>query len=56
MAKEFSPSPPPLTPPLNEEVKLSWLRLLRSRRVGVTTFWRLMGEHGSASAALAALP
>ena len=56
MAKEFSPSPPPLTPPLNEEVKLSWLRLLRSRRVGVATFHRLMAEHGSAEAALAALP
>ena len=56
MAKEFSPSPPPLTPPLNEEVKLSWLRLLRSRRVGVATFHRLLGEHGSAEAAIAALP
>ncbi|EPX78782.1 Rossmann fold protein nucleotide-binding protein Smf possibly involved in DNA uptake [Salipiger mucosus DSM 16094] len=33
-----------------------WLRLLRSRRVGVTTFWRLMAEHGDAAAALAALP
>lgn len=56
MAKEFSPSPPPLTPPLNEEVKLSWLRLLRSRRVGVATFHRLLSEHGTAVAALAALP
>ncbi|MEM6824904.1 MAG: DNA-processing protein DprA [Pseudomonadota bacterium] len=56
MAKEFSPSPPPLTPPLNEEVKLSWLRLLRSRRVGVATFHRLLGEYGSAEAALNALP
>lgn len=56
MAKEFSPSPPPLTPPLNEEVKLSWLRLLRSRRVGVATFHRLLEEHGSAARALDALP
>ncbi len=56
MAKEFSPSPPPLTPPLNEEEKLSWLRLLRSRRVGVATFFRLIKENGSADAALAALP
>ncbi|MEL6644281.1 MAG: DNA-processing protein DprA [Pseudomonadota bacterium] len=56
MAKDFSPSPPPLTPPLTEEEKLSWLRLLRSRRVGVRTFYRLMAEHGSAEAALAALP
>ena len=33
-----------------------WLRLIRSRRVGAVTFHRLMGEHGSARAALAALP
>lgn len=32
------------------------LRLLRSRRVGAVTFHRLMAEHGSAAAALAALP
>ncbi|MBL9052602.1 MAG: DNA-protecting protein DprA, partial [Tabrizicola sp.] len=32
------------------------LRLLRSRRVGAVTFHRLMAEHGSATAALAALP
>lgn len=56
MAKEYSPSPTPLTPPLTEEEKLSWLRLLRSRRVGVSTFYRLMEEHGSAAAALEALP
>ncbi|MEO0654965.1 MAG: DNA-processing protein DprA [Pseudomonadota bacterium] len=56
MAKDFSPSPPPLTPPLTEEEKLSWLRLLRSRRVGASTFYRLMAEHGTAEAALAALP
>jgi DNA processing protein len=35
---------------------LAWLRLLRSRRVGVATFFRLMGEHGTAQAALEALP
>ncbi|KUF08781.1 DNA processing protein DprA [Pseudoponticoccus marisrubri] len=29
---------------------------MRSRRVGVTTFWRLLEEHGSAAAALQALP
>jgi DNA processing protein len=33
-----------------------WLRLIRSRRVGAVTFHRLMGEHGSARAALQALP
>lgn len=56
MAKDLSPSTHPLTPPLTEEVWLSWLRLLRSRRVGVATFFRLMGEYGSADAALGALP
>ncbi len=35
---------------------LDWLRLIRSRRVGAVTFHRLMAEHGSARAALAALP
>ncbi|MCC1492154.1 DNA-processing protein DprA [Cognatishimia sp. F0-27] len=46
---------PPL-PPTTEDDRFSWLRLLRSRRVGVTTFWRLLAEHGSARAALIALP
>jgi DNA processing protein len=32
------------------------LRLARSRRVGAVTFHRLLAEHGSAGAALAALP
>ncbi|MBC7155941.1 MAG: DNA-protecting protein DprA, partial [Rhodobacteraceae bacterium] len=36
--------------------RLAWLRLIRSRRVGPATFWRLLGEHGSADAALDALP
>lgn len=35
---------------------MAWLRLLRSRRVGPATFWRLLGEHGSAEAAIEALP
>ena len=56
MAKDLSPSTHPLTPPLTEEVWLSWLRLLRSRRVGVSTFFRLMNQYGSADAALDALP
>ena len=56
MAKDLSPSTHPLTPPLTEEEWLSWLRLLRSRRVGVTTFFRLMAEHETAAAALRALP
>ena len=46
---------PPL-PPTLEEDRFDRIRLLRSRRVGVATYWRLMAEHGSAAAALAALP
>lgn len=46
---------PPL-PPTTEDDRFSWLRLLRSRRVGVTTFYRLLSEHGTAQAALDALP
>jgi len=49
-------SPPPLAPPTSEEDRLLWLRLLRSHRVGPTTFYRLLHEHGSAAAALEALP
>ena len=39
-----------------EEDRIDRLRLLRSRRVGPTTFHRLMADHGSSRAALAALP
>lgn len=46
----------PLLPPTTEEDRISWLRLLRSRRVGNSTFYRMMGEYGSARAALEALP
>ncbi|MFD2173345.1 DNA-processing protein DprA [Rhodobacter lacus] len=48
--------PTPFTPPTTEEDELSFLRLARSRRVGATTFFRLLAEHGSAAAALDALP
>ncbi len=48
--------PTPFTPPTTEDDRLLWLRLIRSRRVGIATFWRLLGEYGSAAAALAALP
>lgn len=51
----YSSTHPPL-PPTTEDDRVSWLRLLRSRRVGVSTFWRLLEEHGSAKAALDALP
>jgi len=46
---------PPL-PPTTEDDRLDWLRLLRSRRVGIATFYRLLAEHGTARAALDALP
>jgi DNA processing protein len=46
----------PFTPPTTEDDRLSWLRLIRSRKVGPTTFHRLIAEHGSARAALDALP
>jgi len=41
---------------LTAEERLDWLRLIRSRRVGAVTFHRLIAEHGTARAALAALP
>jgi DNA processing protein len=44
------------TPPWTEDDRLSCLRLVRSRRVGAVTFHRLMAEHRTAQAALAALP
>jgi DNA processing protein len=42
--------------PLTPAGRLARLRLIRSRRVGPQTFHRLMAEHGSAEAALDALP
>lgn len=53
---EFIPSHHPLTPPHTVEDRADWLRLLRSRRVGISTFYRMMQDHGSAAAALEALP
>lgn len=52
---ETKPSSSPLPPP-TEDFSFACLRLLRSRRVGPTTFHRLMREHGSPYAALEALP
>lgn len=46
----------PHTPPTTDQDRLCRLRLIRSRRVGPATFNRLILEHGSAAAALAALP
>lgn len=56
MVEDTHPSTHPPLPPTTEDGRLSWLRLLRSRRVGIATFYRLLTEHGSAPAALAALP
>ncbi|SIQ65829.1 DNA protecting protein DprA [Paracoccus thiocyanatus] len=44
------------TPPRQKGDGLAALRLIRSRRVGPATYHRLLAEHGSAEAALAALP
>lgn len=46
---------PPL-PPTPEDEQFARLRLLRSRRVGVSTYKRLLAEYGTAQNALAALP
>ncbi|MCH2095910.1 MAG: DNA-processing protein DprA [Rhodobacteraceae bacterium] len=56
MTGDINSSTHPLLPPTTEDERVSWLRLLRSRRVGVVTFYRLMAQHGSADAALQALP
>ncbi len=56
MSEDTHPSTHPPLPPTTEDDRVSWLRLLRSRRVGPSTFYRLMAEHGSAQAALQALP
>ncbi|GAA6176662.1 DNA-processing protein DprA [Sulfitobacter pacificus] len=55
--KEHFPSSthPPL-PPTPEDEQFARLRLLRSRRVGIATYKRLLIEHGTAQNALAALP
>lgn len=51
----ISSTHPPLHP-TTEDDAVDRLRLLRSRRVGVATYRRLMVEHGGAAAALQALP
>jgi DNA processing protein len=45
-----------ITPPASAAERIDWLRLIRSRRVGPTTFFRLFEEFGSAAAALTELP
>ena len=56
MADKICSSSHPLLPPTSEDERVSWLRLLRSRRVGISTFYRLLRDYGSAKAALDALP
>ncbi|WP_127902041.1 DNA-processing protein DprA [Solirhodobacter olei] len=46
----------PCTPATPADDALNRLRLIRSPRIGPVTYWRLIAEHGSASAALDALP
>ncbi len=55
--KDLHPSSthPPI-PPTQEDEQFARLRLLRSRRVGISTYKRLLIEHGTAQNALAALP
>ncbi|MFU1477673.1 DNA-processing protein DprA [Roseovarius sp. C7] len=56
MTVDIHPSTHPPLPPTTEDARLSWLRLLRSRRVGVSTFYRLLAKYGTADHALDALP
>ena len=56
MTEDQHSSTHPQLPPTTEEDRFAWLRLLRSRRVGIATFYRLLSEHGTAQNALAALP
>jgi len=56
MIEDLHSSTHPPLPPTTEDDRFAWLRLLRSRRVGISTFYRLLDEHGTAQNALAALP
>ena len=56
MAEVPNSSTHPPLPPTTEEDRFFWLRLLRSRRVGIATFWRLLNDHGTAQNALTVLP
>ena len=46
----------PPKPPVTDQDRLDWLRLIRSRRVGPTSFRRLLAEFGSPREALTHLP
>ncbi len=56
MSAPLSAKIPPEALPASDAGVFDWLRLTRSQRVGPATFIRLIREHGSAEAALAALP
>ncbi|MCF2869800.1 DNA-processing protein DprA [Octadecabacter sp. G9-8] len=56
MIVDNSSSTHPPLPPTTEDERIARLRLLRSRRVGPATYRRLLREHGTAIAALDALP
>ena len=56
MTAHNRPSDIPPAEPAAEGGLYDKLRLLRSRRVGIATYRRLMAEHGSAAAALDVLP
>lgn len=56
MTGQSASSTHPLLPPTTEDSRVAWLRLLRSRRVGISTFFKLMRQHEDALSALAALP
>jgi len=50
------PAPGAARESLNDDERLDWLRLIRSKNVGPTTFHELMQHFGTAAAALEALP
>ncbi|WP_018698977.1 DNA-processing protein DprA [Amorphus coralli] len=47
---------PPSAVRLTAEQRIAWLRLIRSERVGPTTFRELLNHYGSAAAAVEAIP
>lgn len=56
MAARLNCDPIPPAAVLSAEERLARLRLIRSRRIGAVTYHRLLAEHGTAGAALDALP
>ncbi|SLN20305.1 hypothetical protein ROA7450_00680 [Roseovarius albus] len=56
MPEDIQPSTLLSHPPTSEDDRVLWLRLLRSRRVGPSTFYRLIDEYGSVRSAFEALP